>query len=364
MSKIETGPGKLLNISSKKFPTDRPRISRSVNIGLIGCGYWGPNYMRVADANQNCSLKYCCDLKKEELQKMQKKTSHMKVTQNYNDILNDPDIDAVIVATPTRTHYKIAKDCLLAKKHLLVEKPLAYTTKEAEELKDLAKKNNLKLMVGHIFLFNPSVNFIKELIDRNELGNIRYLHFQRRNLGPIRQDINVLWDLAAHDISMLLYFLSQKPLSVTAAGSVFLQKNIYDVVLMTIKFENNILAGLYLSWLDPIKIRDITIVGEDKMVFFDDVAINEKIKIFDKGIEMAKISDVPFNEYQIMLRSGDVHIPAVKSGEPLQIEFEHFINSLVSDTPIRTDGENGLQVVKILEAAQKSLDNNSMLVKI
>ncbi|OGH20264.1 MAG: hypothetical protein A3D74_04475 [Candidatus Levybacteria bacterium RIFCSPHIGHO2_02_FULL_37_13] len=336
-----------------------------VKVGLIGYGYWGPNLARVINESSHSELVYCADLLDKSLEDIKRKYPKVKTTNNYQDILSDSSVDAVFVVTPTRTHFKIAKDCIMAKKHVFVEKPLAYSSHEARELVKIAKKKNIKLMVGHLFLFNSSVIYIKNLLQKGALGKIRHLHFQRRSLGPIRKDVNVLWDLAPHDFSMLLYFINEKPISVVASGECYLQKDTEDVVNISIKFENNIISNFILSWIDPIKIRDITIVGSKKMILFDDVQISEKVKIFDKNANVIKATrGVSFGEFQIALNSGGIYIPRIVNKEPLKEELNHFISCIKENKNPITDGKNGLEVVKLLEASQKSLRSNSRVVEI
>jgi predicted dehydrogenase len=284
-------------------------------------------------------------------------------TENYYEILNDKNVNAVCVVTPTKSHFNIAKDVLNANKHLFIEKPLTYRLEDAKELDKLAKNSNLKLMVGHLFLFNPAVNFIKASIESNELGDLRHLHFQRRNLGPIRKDVSVLWDLAPHDISMILYFITAKPISALATGQFFLQNGVHDVVSASIRFENGVIANIILSWIDPIKIRDITIVGTKKMLLFDDVKTENKITVFDKNADIIKnTTNVKFEEYQIAINAGESYSPHIESSEPLKTEIAHFLDCITENKKPLTDGANGIGVVKILESLQKSLDNNSQLV--
>ncbi len=336
-----------------------------LKIGLIGYGYWGPNIARLIDESEKVELTYCADLLDTSLKHIKQKYPHTKTTKDYKEILEDKSVTAVLIVTPTKSHYKLAKDSLLAKKHVFIEKPITYSVKEAKELTTLAKKNKVILCVGHVFLFNPAVRFIKKAIEDGDLGTIRHLHFQRRNLGPIRKDVNVLWDLAPHDISMLLYFIKQKPLSVLASGQSYLQAGVHDVVSASIRFEDKIVANLILSWIDPIKIRDITIVGSKKMLLFDDVHLTDKLKVFDKNASIIEDTrDVTFGEYQIALHSGDIHIPRIENKEPLKEEINHFIDCIINKKKPLNDGTNGMEVVRILEALQKSLDNNSKEVKL
>lgn len=336
-----------------------------MKIGLIGYGYWGPNFARIINESNDCCLKYCCDVDEAALQRIRLKYSHIIASNDYRDILKDDTIDAVIIVSPTKTHYAIAKDCLLAKKHVLVEKPITQTIEEAQDLIRLAKENGAVLMVGHVFLFNPAVRFIEKTIDEGQLGRLRHLHFQRRSLGPIRKDVNVLWDLAPHDISMALRFIKKPAVSVIASGEVFLQENIHDVVSLSIKFCDSIMVNMIFSWIDPVKIRDVAIVGDKKMILFDDVNQTEKIRIFNKNANIIRDTcDVSFGEYQISLHSGDVFIPSIVNKEPLKEELNHFLECIRDLKKPLTDGENGLEVVKILCAVQESLENNSKLVKI
>lgn len=337
---------------------------QKIKVALIGYGYWGPNIARILSELEDCELRYCADLNDENLTKFSNKYPKVATSNNYQCILEDEEVDAVLIATPTKTHYQVAKDCLNAKKHVFVEKPMTYLADQSRELIDIAKENNLKLMVGHVFLFNPAVRKIKEIIDSGEIGSIRHLNFQRRNLGPIRSDVNAMWDLAPHDISMLLYFLSDmKPLTVQAAGSSFLRPGVQDVVFMNIRFPNNIIANFVLSWLDPIKIRDVTVVGDKKMIFFDDVNPMKKLKIFDQNADIIKkTQDVPYKRWEVILRSGKAHTPEIEQKEPLKEEILHFIEYIKKNQQPFSDGENGLRVVEILESAQKSLENNSQLI--
>jgi predicted dehydrogenase len=336
-----------------------------IKVGLIGYGYWGPNIARLISESSKAELTYCADLFDSSLRQIKEKFPKTKITKDYKDILKDQGISALLIVTPTRTHYNIAKDCLLAKKNVFIEKPLTYSVKEAKELIKIAEQNNVLLSVGHVFLFNPAVKYIKRIIDEGELGTIRHFHFQRRSLGPIRKDVNVLYDLAPHDISMLLYFTNQKPKTVIATGESYLQKGIQDVVSASIKFENNVIANFILSWIDPLKIRDVTIVGSKKMLLFDDVNPSEKIKIFDKNANIIKETrGVTFGEYQIAIHAGDVYEPTIGNKEPLKEEINYFIECVLKKKKPLNDGHNGLQVVAILEALQKSLDNNSQEIRV
>lgn len=340
-------------------------MQQQSKVGIIGYGYWGPNLVRLLNESTKTSVVYCSDILDSSLTQVAQKYPHIKTTKNYKTIINDKEIDAIFIATPTKTHYKIAKDCLIAKKHVFIEKPLTDNIKEGEELVSLAKKYKRIIAVGHIFLFNPAVRYIKKIIDENTLGTIRYLHFQRKNLGPVRKDVNVLWDLSPHDISMLVYLIKEKPISVYAIGKSFLQNDIEDVVSATLIFENNIMATLLYSWIDPVKVRDITIVGDKKMLLFNDVNVSEKIKIFDKNAKIIENTrGVSFGEYQISLHAGGTTIPSIENKEPLKEELDHFLQCINTNTNPLNDGRHALRVVEIIAALQKSLKNNSKMISI
>jgi len=328
-----------------------------MKFGLIGYGYWGPNFARLLDETPHLELKYCADTNPESLRRFRDKYPQVNITENYEDILKDPKVTAVLIVTPTSTHFKIAQDALEAGKHVFMEKPLTDKFDDATQLVSLASQKELTLMVGHIFIYNPAVEYIRDAILSDDIGCLRHIHFQRRNLGPIRKDVNVLWDLAPHDISMALHFLDDEPISVFASGECYLQEKIHDVVNTHIKFHNKVLVNMVFSWIDPVKIRDITIVGEKKMIHFDDVSQSEKVKIFNRNAKIIdETTDVNFGEYQIALHSGEVVVPDISNREPLKEELMHFVDCIQNKNNPITDGENGRKVVQILEAMQKSLE--------
>jgi predicted dehydrogenase len=265
-------------------------------------------------------------------------------------------VDGVIVATPVSTHFRLAWDALRHGKHVLVEKPLARTRAECQALIDLARSRGLALMVGHTFEYNPAVEALKNMIDNGELGRIYYAYGLRTNLGIFQKDINVLWDLAPHDISIMLYLLGQAPVSVSAVGEAYVQPGIQDVAHMTLNFPNQIQAHIHVSWLDPCKVRRITIVGSKKMVVYDDVEPLEKLKVYDKGVDKPEHTDT-YGEFQLSYRYGNITIPTIPAHEPLKMECAHFADCILHDRSPRSDGLSGLRVVKVLESAQISLLN-------
>jgi len=336
-----------------------------ITIGIVGLGYWGPNYARAFDSLSESEVRYCCDTNNEVLQNMKISNRFIKITSNYQDMLSDPEVNAVVIATPASTHYQIAKECLERGKDTLVEKPFTLSSKEAEELVALARKKERVLMVAHTFEYNPAVHKLRGYISNGDLGDIYYLHFSRTGLGPIRKDTNAMWDLAPHDISMLLYLTGEMPLDVSARGRSYLQKGIEDVVFLTPTIPNNILASIHVSWLDPYKLRKLTVVGSEKMAVFDDVDKTETLRILDKGVQrFGERSYADYGEFQLSVRDGNILIPKIEMTEPLKNQCLHFLECIEERKEPLTNGEEGLKVVKILEAAQESLGNNGKVVAV
>lgn len=329
------------------------------NIAVVGAGNWGKNLVRnYYQAVKDAKLVVCCDKDEKVLQNVQKSYPGVETTDDFESILKNDAVDAVVIATTPPTHHKLASMALKAGKHVYVEKPLTLKAADAEDLVRLSKEHNRVLMVGHLLLHHPAVHFVKQMIDNGDLGEVYYLYFERVNLGIVRPDENAWWSLAPHDISVALYLLGEEPKTVSAKGSCYLQKSkgIEDVVFATLEFPDNKIAHIHVSWLDPHKERKVTIVGSKKMVVFDDMASAEKIKIFDKG---AKMSDdyQTFGEY-LSIRQGDIHIPKINMVEPLKLECQHFVDAVNSNKTPLTDGEDGLRVVKVLESGEKSLKKN------
>jgi predicted dehydrogenase len=327
---------------------------KNLSIAVIGCGYWGPNLIRNFNQLPNCNMKICCDLNEEKLQRMRTLYPEIQTTTSLEDILSDSAIDAVVIATPVFMHKEIAMKCLLHDKHVMVEKPMASSSDECIEMIRLAKDRNRVLMVGHTFEYTAAVNKAKEIIDSGELGEILYISCVRVNLGLFQPDINVIWDLAPHDISIILYLLDKLPVSVNGQGKAHFKEDIEDVATITLNFENGAIAFIHNSWLDPDKIRRITIVGSKKMLVYDDINPNEKIKIYDKGVEAPPYYDT-FAEFQFSYRYGDIYIPKFNEYEPLRKECGHFLESIRTGKTPKSDGYSGLKVVSILETANKSL---------
>jgi predicted dehydrogenase len=335
-----------------------------LNVGVIGCGYWGPNLVRNFSQLTECDVLSIADLSEDRLAHLKTLYPGIGITTDYSAVINDPEIDAVAIATPVHTHYKFASEAILAGKHVFVEKPLTASVEEAESLVALADRHNRKLMVGHTFEYTSAVRKMKEIIDSGELGQIYYVNAQRLNLGLFQKDINVVWDLAPHDISIILYLLGQEPKAVSTMGASHVNPSVEDVAVLTMHFSGDLIAFIQTSWLDPDKIRKMTVVGSRKMMVYDDVHPSEKIRIYDKGVEIPKHYD-SFAEFHYSYKYGDIVIPRIEGTEPLRTELSHFVDAIRRDISPLSDGRSGLRVVKILEAAQRSLDlgNNRVLIR-
>ncbi len=333
-----------------------------LNIAVVGCGYWGPNLARNFHQLRSAHLSALCDADLGRAQELAVFYAEARAVANVADILRDDCIDALAIATPARTHYELTKRALEHGKHVLVEKPLAMNSAEALELAALAGRQHRALMVGHTFEYNPAVWKIKELVNSGHIGQVYYIYANRVNLGRVQSDINALWSIAPHDVSIVLYLLEMMPLEVSARGAAFLNSAIEDVVFMTLTFPQNILVHVQASWLDPSKTRRMTIVGSEKMIVYDDVDNEGKVKIYDKGVY--RKGDPIYGEFQYRVHSGDIHIPKIEMTEPLANECAHFVECALTGRTPRTDGASGMRTVRVLEAAQKSLEMNGATVKI
>jgi len=334
------------------------------NIAIVGCGYWGPNIIRNFNSLKACKVKTICDLNDERLAHMKTLYPAVETTRDYNQLINNPDIHAIAIATPVQSHFKLAEQSLKAGKHTLIEKPMASSVAECLKLKELAEEKQRTLMIGHTFLYSQPVRRIKEIVKDGDLGEILYYISARRlNLGLFQKDINVAWDLAPHDISIILYVMEANPVSVNCQGKANVNKGIEDVTNMTINFDNGGFATIKSSWLDPNKIREMTFVGSRRMLVYNDLEPMEKIKIYDKRVEKPPHYDT-FGEFQHSYHYGDMYAPYIKQDEPLKIECQHFMDCIrTGDEPL-TGAAESLRVVQILEAASESVRNNGNLVKI
>jgi predicted dehydrogenase len=330
-----------------------------VSIAVVGAGAWGKNHIRVFSEMPNVRLKYVCDADPKKLAALRKSYPQATAVEALTPVLGDPEIAGLVIASSAVSHYSLAMQALMADKDVLVEKPMALAVKDAEEMVAVAEARRRVLMVGHLLVYHPVVDRLKEMVASGELGRIHYLYTQRVNLGVIRQDENALWSFAPHDLSVILKLLGEKPVEVSAHGESYIQEGIEDVVFVSLRFSDGKMANIHLSWLDPHKVRRITIVGSKKMVVFDDMEVSEKLKIYDKGVGSPSYDT--YSEY-LSLRFGDITIPNVKMAEPLRAEAQHFIQCIESRKRPKTGGDDGLEVVKILVAAQKSLKGKGVPV--
>lgn len=337
--------------------------NRIFKVGVIGCGYWGPKLARNFHQIPSSDLAMVSDIRKDRIDEIINLYPETNGTTNYQDLL-DSDIDGVVIATPVNTHYSLTKEALSAGKHVLVEKPITADSSQAQELVKLAQTNGLVLMVGHTFEYNPAVEAVRQVIQSGELGNIFYLNSTRVNLGLLQPDINVMWDLAPHDLSILRYILGANPVSVSARGGIFVNKyrNLHEVVYMIVNFENGVMANLRLSWLDPVKHRKLTVVGDKKMLVYDDIA-DDKVIVFDKGVEVPPYS-ITEKEFHASYRHGDERVIKYEWREPLREECSHFIECIQNKSEPKSNGEVGLIILRVLETAQRSLMNGGVELKI
>ena len=328
---------------------------KEIKVGVIGCGYWGPNLIRNFNENYQTDLRYACDLDDQRLERIKVRYPAVTVTKNYKDLLRDKDVHVVAIATPVYTHYRFAKEALEAGKHLLIEKPMTSNSKEAGTLVNLAEKKNLMIFVDHTFIYTGAVKKMKEVISSQNLGDIYYFDSVRVNLGLFQPDINVVWDLAPHDISIMDYLIPGKPKSVVAIGGSHTGNNIEDIAYVTVVYSTELMAHFHINWMSPVKIRRIIIGGSKKMIVFDDLDPSEKIKIYDKGILLAKTDKKVFYQNIIQYRIGDMYAPKIDQTEALKVLIDHMADCIIKKKKPVTDGESGLRVVRILEAADKSI---------
>lgn len=338
-------------------------MKNPITVGVVGCGYWGPNLIRNFRAVPGCRLKTICDVSEDRLRHLKGLYTEVHCETSYDKMVADPEIDAISVATSVKHHFPMARAALAAGKHVLVEKPLAASVEQCEELIDLARQKGRVLMVGHTFLFSPAVRKIKSIVERRELGDIRYISARRLNLGLFQTDINVAWDLAPHDLSIILYLMNELPLSVSCRGAANITSGIQDVTTMHLEFSGEKSATVQSSWLDPRKVREMTIVGSERMVVYDDLQAQEKIKIFDMHVKRPPHYDT-FAEFHYAYHYGDIYSPYIKQEEPLRSECEHFLDCIRHGRKPITGGSEGLDVVTILEGSSNSLRQNGAPVTV
>ena len=323
----------------------------SVRVGVVGLGYWGPNLARNFAGVPGCELRWCCDDDPAARERVVARFPDVRFTGDLDELLSDEELDAVALATPVPTHAALACRVLEAGKHCFVEKPLAQSTADAERAIEAARGARKTLMVGHLLEYHPGVRKLKELADSGSLGDIRYIYSDRLNLGKLRADENALWSLGAHDVSVVLYLAGEEPTEVEARGESYMRRGVEDVVFCFLRFGSGLSAHLHLSWLDPHKERRLTVVGARQMATFDDMELERKVTVYDKGFDESATS---YGEY--ITRSGDTWSPRIDNVEPLRVECEHFVECVRDGRPPISDGESGLRVVRVLEGLQRSLD--------
>ncbi len=327
-----------------------------ISVGVVGCGYWGPNLARNFNNNPECRLRAVCDLDEGRLAHMKSLYPQVEIYRDFEKMLQDSTLDAVIVSVPVHQHYRVAKACLLAGKHTLIEKPMASTSKECEELIDIARRKKLTLMVEHTFLYSEPVRQIAPIVKNGDLGELRYINCQRLNLGLFQKDINVAWDLAPHDISIILHIFGERPQTINCQGNAHITPGIEDVTNISLRFGNQRFATVQSSWLEPRKVRQMTFVGSKRMIVYDDLNPTEPIRIYDVRVERPPHYD-SFAEFHYSYHYGDSYIPYVKQEEPLKRLAQHFVECIKSGATPLTSGEKGLELVRILEASSESLRN-------
>jgi predicted dehydrogenase len=331
-----------------------------IKIAVIGYGYWGPNFVRNFDSIDNSEVAAICDLNKKNLDSARKKYPDILITNNYDELLANKEIDAVIVATPPETHFELAKKALISGKHVLVEKPLCTKASEADELIEISKNNKKVLMVDHTFQYSPAIDRLKEIISSGEIGKIQYIHSQRLNMGLFNTK-GVLWDLAPHDISIILHLLDKFPEKINARAYAHIKNDIHDLAFINMHFKD-VDAHIHLSWLDPCKTRKMVIVGSKKMIVYNDIDTVERIKVYDKSV-LHKESYDSFGEFFLTYNYGDIHIPIISNEEPLKLACTHFLDCIENNKKPLSDGENGKAVVKIIGAIEESIKQNGADIK-
>ena len=341
-----------------------PLPPTTTSIGIVGCGYWGINYVRVFTELPNVRVRWACDLNEERLSRVRERNSDIQVSTSLQPLLDDPDLAAVVVATPSATHYRVVSDCLAAGKHVLVEKPLVMDIQEGVELVALAEAKERIFMVGHTFLYNAGIQKMKECLEDSSCGEVYYLHATRTNLGPIRKDANVLWDLASHDVSIFGYLLEAQPIWASAVATKSLHNSREDVGFVTLAYPKGILGHIHVSWIDPDKVREVVVVAGRKRIVFNDLNNLERIRIFEKGVSPVQTDVGGFGEFQLQIRDGDIISPKVEASEPLKNECVHFLDCIANGARPLSDGRNGLAVVKALVAIQESMRRNGAPVEV
>lgn len=334
-----------------------------LRLGIIGCGRWGANYARVLSELPNMHVTWICDQDQRQLELITRRYPSVTALDNADAAISSDQAEAVVIATPAATHFRVAKRALEAGKHVMIEKPLATQVGEAQELAELAESKGVTLMVGHTFLYNSAVRKMKSYVQDRDFGTVYYMHATRTHLGLIRKDVNAIWDLAPHDVSIFGYLLEAVPTTVSAVGSRILQNGREDVGFITLTYPNNVIGNIHVSWIDSNKVREVVVVGSNKRIVFDDLDNLERIRIFEKGVAIEGQVD-SFGEFQLLLRDGDIISPKVETSEPLKNQCQHFLECLERGERPLTDGWNGVEVVRIMAAIDRSLTLDGVPVQV
>jgi|ERR1051326_5372685 predicted dehydrogenase len=335
----------------------------AITIGVVGCGYWGPNLLRNFAESEAAELRWICDMDATRLAAMARRYPFVKTTSDYRELLADPSLEAIAVVTPVATHFEIARESLLAGKHVLVEKPLTTTARDAEQLIELAERQQRSLMVDHTFVYTGAVRKMKEIVNNGDLGELLYFDSVRINLGLFQRDINVLWDLAPHDLSIMDHLIERQPDAVSALGSCHIEPGIENIAYLMLHFSDDFIAHFHFNWLAPAKIRRTLIAGTRKMIIYDDIEPTEKVRVYDKGVTTNRVGDREA-DYQTLVsyRTGDVWAPKLDATEALRYVVAEFLSSIRERRQAMTDGAAGLRIVRLLEAAQQSIQNGGQRV--
>lgn len=331
-------------------------MNNQLGVAILGCGYWGINYVRVFNELPQTQVVAVCDRRQDRLQEVHQRFPGIEVTSTFKELLRRDDIEAIILCTPATTHYAVARSCLAAGKHVLVEKPITTKSTEAQELISLAEAQGVTLMVGHTFLYNMGIRRVKDFIDQDTTGRVYYLYSQRTNLGPIRQDVNAIWDLAPHDVSIFNYLLDSTPTWISATGSKVLRNCREDVGFISLGYENGVVGHIHVSWANPNKVRKVVVVGSNRRIVFDDLNNLEQVRIFEKGIVHAAAEAPSYGEYHFLIRDGDIISPRIEVSEPLKNQCAHFIECVTQNLQPLTCGRTGLEVVWVMEAIDRSIE--------
>ncbi|MGE0822313.1 MAG: Gfo/Idh/MocA family protein [Candidatus Binatia bacterium] len=339
--------------------TDAP-----IGVAILGCGYWGINYVRVFRELTRATVVVVCDQNVERLREVERRFPEVRVTTNMEEALRIEGVDAAVVCTPAVTHYDVSRYCLAANKHVLIEKPITTTVADADELTALADARKLTLMVGHTFLFNPAITKVKQYIEQGEIGRLYYLYSRRTNMGPIRHDVNAIWDLAPHDVSIFNYLLQSTPTWVSAVGAGVLRKGLEDVGFVSLGYQPDIIAHIHVSWADAYKVREVVAVGSDKRIVFNEFNPLERVRVFDKGVAVVEPEAVSYGEYQLRIRDGDIVSPRIDTSEPLKNQCAHFLECITARAHPVSDGRAGRDVVQVMKAIDYSIQQRGAPVEL